>query len=223
MITTPAQRHFIQAMAAKASAVTEPGQAPAGSSQYELMLAKLDTDRRRLKEIQSIERKIDVKREVLPEYQDWIAGVLSAGKGGQDDVLVTVMVWCIDVGAFAAAMPLVDYVLTHTLVMPDQYDRNIQTVVVDEIADAALKINKEGKNFDLDILNHVRALTDALDMPDQARSKLYKALGLELYEQAEYTEALERFERALELNERSGVKRYIADCEKALSKADAED
>jgi tetratricopeptide (TPR) repeat protein len=223
MVTTPAQRHFMRTMAAKVSAVTDPGQAPAGSSQYELMLAKLDTDRRRLKEIQSIERKIDVKREVLPEYKDWIEGVLSAGKGGQDDVLVTVMVWCIDVGEFAAALPLAEYVLSHSLVMPDQYDRNIQTVIVDEVADAALKANKEGRNFDIEILNEVRSLTDSRDMPDQARSKLYKALGLELFENAEYTEALERFRRALELNERSGVKRYIADCEKELSKPDGED
>ncbi|MBC7489590.1 MAG: hypothetical protein H7240_06015 [Glaciimonas sp.] len=34
---------------------------------------------------------------MLPEYQDWIEGVLSAGKGGEVDILTTLMVpWYID-------------------------------------------------------------------------------------------------------------------------------
>lgn len=214
---TPAQRHYLRTVAAMESAGTEPGNSLAGSSKYELMLAKLDFDRRRLKEIQSIERKLDVKREVLPEYEEWITGALEGGKGAQDDVLVTVMVWLIDVGQYRNAYPIIEYAIANKLIMPDQYDRDIPTVVVDEISDAALKTQKEGKNFDLDILNDIRHLTDELDMPDPARSKLYKAIGFELYENAEYTEALERFKRALELNERSGVKRYINEIEKELA------
>lgn len=217
MRATPAQRHYLRTVAAMESAGTEPGHSLAGSSKYELMLAKLDFDRRRLKEIQSIERKLDVKREVLPEYEEWITGALEGGKGAQDDVLVTVMVWLIDVGQYRNAYPIIEYAITNKLIMPDQYDRDIPTVVVDEISDAALKAQKEGKNFDLDILNDIRHLTDELDMPDPARSKLYKAIGFELYENAEYTEALERFKRALELNERSGVKRYINEIEKELA------
>ncbi|NLY33945.1 MAG: terminase [Alcaligenaceae bacterium] len=218
MRTTPAQRHFLKMSAALESADAEAGSSLAGSSKYELMLAKLDTDKRRLKEIQSIERKIEIKREILPEYEEWISGALEGGKGAQDDVLVTIMVWLLDVGNYSKALPIIEYVIAHQLVMPDQYDRNLQTVIVDEVSDAALKAQKEGQSFDVEVLNVIRSITDPLDMPDPARSKLYKAIGFELYENAEYTEALERFQRALELNERSGVKRYIADIEKELAK-----
>jgi len=48
------------------------------------MARKLDDDRRRLKDIQSTERKIDVKREILPDYDDYVAGVLAGNAGVQD-------------------------------------------------------------------------------------------------------------------------------------------
>ena len=93
---SPALRHKARALAAKAAANAPEGHLTAGSA-YELMLYKLAEDRRRLKQIQSVKQKIALKAEILPEYQDWIDGVLSAGKGAQDDVLTTLLVWCIDV------------------------------------------------------------------------------------------------------------------------------
>ncbi|MBN4688500.1 terminase, partial [Escherichia coli] len=105
---------------------------------YELMLAKLAEDRRRLKEVQSIERKIEIKRQILPDYAPWVQGALEAGRGGQDAVLMTVMVWRIDVGDFAGALDIAAYALRHGLVLPDQYQRDAATLIAEEIADQAL-------------------------------------------------------------------------------------
>lgn len=69
-MSSPAQRRFETVTAAMAAAQSDPGESLAGNTAYELMLAKLDADRRRLKDIQSIERKIEVKREILPEYEN---------------------------------------------------------------------------------------------------------------------------------------------------------
>ncbi|HCP77990.1 MAG TPA: terminase, partial [Pusillimonas sp.] len=132
MGTTPAQRRFETVMAAQASASAQPGQSLAGSNAYELMLAKLYDDKRRLKEIQSVARKIEVKREILPDYDNWVAGALEQGQGAQDEVLVTVMVWRMDIGDFEEALRIAEYVVKHDLVLPDQYERNVQTVIVDE-------------------------------------------------------------------------------------------
>lgn len=220
-MTSPAQRHFNRMSAAAASAKASPIGSLAGSSAYELMLAKLYDDSRRLKEIQSIERKIEVKREILPEYDDWVSGALNGGRGGQDDVLVTVMVWFLDTGNYDDALRIAAYVIAHDLVLPDQYERNVATVVVDEISDAALRAQKDGKAFTLQILKEVDGLTSTIDMPDQARAKLHKALGAEYHRAKELVQAKDHYQVALRLNEKIGVKRLITELEAEIAKASA--
>lgn len=207
---SPAQRHYERVSAELAAASAAPGESLAGASAYELMLAKLATDRRRLKAIQSIERKIDVKRaELLPEYVDYVAGALSGGRGAQDDVLTTVMIWRIDAGDFAGALDIARYALTHRMTLPDQYDRPLATAIAEEFAQAALAAFKLGDAFDADQLAEVMTLTGSADMHDQVRAKLHKALGKALQE-TDRTSALDHLRRALQLDERAGVKQDIA-------------
>lgn len=213
---TPAQRHF-ERVAARTSAAADPATIPAGASRYELMLGKLATDRRRLKSVQSIERKVAIKAEVLPEYSDYVAGVLEGGRGAQDDVLTTVMVWRIDVGDFAGALAIATYCLQHRLTLPDQYERTLATVIAEEFAEAALIALKATHQFDVEQLHQVEALTGQHDMPDQVRAKLYKAIGYAL--EADPAKALPQLRRALELYDRIGVKKDIERLEKALAAA----
>jgi tetratricopeptide (TPR) repeat protein len=214
---SPAQRHFERVSAALAAASAAPGETPAGGSLYELMLAKLDTDRRRLKSLQSIERKVAAKIEMLPEYAEYVAGALEGGRGAQDDVLVTVMVWLIDVGNYAGALEIARYALQHGLKLPDQYDRTLATVVAEEFAEKALIVLKAEDKFDVDPLQEVATLTEPYDMPDQARAKLYKALGYAT--QADPALALPHLRRALALYDRVGVKKDIERLEKQLADA----
>lgn len=214
-MSTPAARRFARVTAQQASAETSAGQAVRGT-EYELMLAKLYDDKRRLKEVQSVARKIEIKREILPDYDSWIHGALAGGQGGQDDVLVTVMVWKLDIGDFDGAIQIAQYVIHHDLVMPDAYERSAATVLVDEIADAALRVQKSGESFGLESLRAVMDLTIEHDMPDQARAKLHKALGYEYQESGQLVLALEEYEAALQFNARIGVKRLIDDIKKEL-------
>lgn len=213
-MTTPAQRHFNRTTAALAAAAANPGESMEGSTAYELMLAKLYDDKRRLKEIQSIQRKIEVKREVLPDYDSWVEGVIEGGKGSQDEVLVTIMVWHIDTGNYEPALRIAKYVIQHDLALPDQYERTAATVLVDEVADAALREQKDGQSFSISVLQDVQSLTDDHDMPDQARSKLHKALGYEYQLINDLDKALQYYESALALNDRIGVKRLIDEIKK---------
>ena len=145
-MTSPAQRHFQRVSASLASASAGEGETMVGSA-YELMLAKLAIDRRRLKDIKSIARKIEVKRaELLPEYIEYVAGALSGARGAQDDVLTTVMIWRVDVGDFAGALDIARYAIAHRMTLPDQYDRTLSTAIAEEFAEASLSSFKKDAN-----------------------------------------------------------------------------
>jgi hypothetical protein len=212
---SPAQRHYERMTAEKAAASAAPGESLAGANAYELMLVKLSTDRRRLKSIASIEQKIKVKRdELLPDYVDYVSGALNGGRGAQDDVLTTVMIWRVDAGDYTGALDIARYALMHRMTLPDQYDRSLATAITEEIAEAALKTFKAGDTFDTAQLVEVAQLTASADMHDQVRAKLHKALGY-AYQANDVPAALEHLRRALELDARAGVKQDIARLEKA--------
>lgn len=232
-MTSPARRHQARIRAALAAASAAPGQSLAGASQYELMLAKLATDKRRLKAIQSVARKIAVKREVLPEYDAYVSGALEGGRGAQDDVLMTVMIWRVDTGDYAGALDIARYAMRHRLTLPDQYERSTGAAIAEEFADAALSAIKNGDTFDVEQLGEIAWLTIDIDMHDQIRAKLYKAIGLcyaptaalegnsvKDTDRERATLALDALRQALQLDERTGVKTNIVRLEKALGIAD---
>lgn len=149
----------------------------AGATAYEQQLLQLNQDRLRLKQVQSEQGKAELKRLLIPAYAPYIEGVLSAGNGAQDDVLTTLMVWCIDAGEFADALSIGAYVLKHNLKMPDRFERTTGCLLAEEIANAALKVQKADGEFPLFVLEQALTITDPHDMPDQVRAKLLLATG----------------------------------------------
>lgn len=223
---TLARRHFQRVTAAAAHAAAEEG-VEISASAYELMLAKLYEDKRTLKAVQSIERKIEIKRQILPDYVPWIDGVLAAGRGGQDAVAMTVMVWRIDAGDYLGALAIAEHALRFGLVLPDQYQRTVGTLVAEEIADAALQAQSTGGAFEVGVLEVCEQLTRGEDMPDEVRAKLHKALGLAYAGKIQAETpieacrviagmALEQLRRALTLHDRAGVKKDIERLERFI-------
>lgn len=217
-MASPAQLHRQRILAARASArAAEDGEASlAGGSAYELMLAKLAEDKRVLKDIKSIEQKIAVKRQRLPEYTAWIRGALEADQPVQDDVLATVMVWSIDTGDIGQALDMAGHLLKHDLRLPEHYQRDLPTLVVEEIAERAGL--PDGGQVTVDDLLRVGALTEGRDMPDEVRAKLHRAIGLAL-RIVSPPQALDHLQRALQLNPRLGLKTEIAKLTKQLAPA----
>lgn len=172
-----AQRTQLRKRAEAESARTAPPALMDGLTTYELMLAKLQQDQLRLKQVQSNQNKALLKAELLPEYADYVAGVLAGGKGAQDDVFVTVMLWRFDAGDFAGGLQAAAYVLQHELKMPERFNRTTGCVVAEEIAEAALRALKAGTAFDLEVTLQANELTARHDMPDAARAKLMLAIG----------------------------------------------
>lgn len=209
---TPARKHFMRETAASVTDIAPLSRMEAGT--YNLMLRKLAEDKRSLARLQGSDRRSAFKRKVLPDYAPWIEGALQSGKGTQDDVLVTVMIWLIDIGEPGVALPLAGYALKSGLTMPG-YDRNTATIVAEEIANAALAQHSLSQPLDLTVLQHTLELTAGEDMPDEARSKLLKALGYALEQAGQQQQAVIAFEQALRLNQRAGVRKDIARLNKA--------
>ncbi|KWO24723.1 terminase endonuclease subunit [Burkholderia ubonensis] len=215
-MTNPFRQHFQRTVAAKAARGSP---ASVGGlrddSAYTLMLAQLDEHRRALKAVESLERKADLKRQFLPAYDAWIAGVLDGAGGAQDDVLMTIMVWRIDVGDYQGALEIGAYALRHGLALPDQYKRSTPCLLVEEFAEAALRANRAGESIQVEPLMDIEQLTAAADMPDEVRAKLHKAIGYGLA--AAYpANALEHLRRALQLFANVGVKKDIERLEREL-------
>lgn len=215
-MTSPAMRHRERVLAAEAqaSAVARGAVTADGSSAYALMLAKLAEDKRVLKGIKSITQKIEVKRQRLPEYTAWIEGVLQADQPVQDDVFATVLVWSIDTGAIDQALDMACHLLKHNLSLPEHYQRDLATLLVEEIAERSAL--PDGGNVTTAQLLRAGALTEGRDMPDEVRAKLHKALGLSLRETAP-AQALDHLQHALQLNPRLGIKTDIGKLQKQLA------
>jgi hypothetical protein len=80
MALTLAQRTQLRKRAAQEAARTAPAALMDGLTSYELMLAKLQQDQLRLKQVQSQRDKAKLKAELLPDYVPYVDGVLSAAK-----------------------------------------------------------------------------------------------------------------------------------------------
>lgn len=228
---TPAQRHRARVMAAQA-AMAAAAESPHGEMQggtYELMQAQLHEHLRTLKNIQSVQLKVQAKHTMLADYEPYLDGVLQADAGVPDIVLSTVLVWHIDVGNWNRALQIAAYAMRHSLPLPDKYQRDLPTLLMDEISEAAIAGRLAGAEA-LATLAQVDMLTAEKDAPDQARAKLYKAIGWAAMGKSSTHDvdpktlqldmvqiALPRLRRAIELHVQIGVKKDVERLERRLN------
>lgn len=250
-VMTPARRHRARVEAALLAGVAPlgggaaplPANSPARTA-YEQLLLQLDSDRQRLHDIQSIERKVELKRELFGTYAEWVQGALQqgvlTGQAVQDEIVATMLTWALDIGAWEQAIAIGAHVLRFKLSLPERFKRTAATLIAEETAEAAIKALDDktpaGTGFELKVLTAVNDMTAAADMPDEVRAKLFKAIGLALAARADAydpdgaevvaggaqairTEALAAFQRALALHEKVGVKKSIEAVERALKRA----
>lgn len=250
--TSPFRRHQQQVHAAiiagtalgVANVLPDPAASDsAAATEYRQLLDALGNDLRSLSDIQSIERKVETKRQLIDRYRDWVTGALVAGKDGpdgtagtvaQDEIVVTILIWALDVHDWGFALQIAVHVLSNGLSLPERYKRTPGTLIAEQIADTALA--------DVDAVDHgtliaAQQITAGEDMPDEVRAKLMKALGRNFKHQAEtagdreddaievaggiaalWAAARDALTRALALNQHCGVKKDIEAVERALAK-----
>lgn len=231
MRQTPAQRSFMMKLAAMQQAndqaITDHGQTVGNA--FELQMAQLHQHKRTLKDMHSVELKIAAKAKLLPEYDAYVDGVLQARPGTQDEVIATVLVWHIDAGNFERAMQIAEYALACGMTPPDSYERNLPTVLQDEVSAAILGGKLVGESA-VTLAKKVMELTQNADTPDQPKAKLCKAAGWAILGKTSSTdvkiqdrtkeqcaEALPFLLRAMELDKNIGVKKDIERLERKVS------
>lgn len=214
-MTSPAALHM---MRVSASETARQAVAPLrNATAYEQMLVKLAADCRTLKQIRSTERKADKKRELLPFYLPWVAGVLANGKGAQDDIVMTIMLWRLDADDIAGALEIARYALTYGLTMPvGGHRRTTPYLLAEEVALSAQRLRDANQSPELALLLDTLALTERADMPDIVRAKLHKITGYLLRDKGELPEALAHLQRAIQLERTIGVKKDIEQLERQL-------
>lgn len=198
---SPAQRHRARILQEQAQQASPYGTELTGDA-YGLMRVKLSQDKGRISQVQSHERRADLKAKLLPEYFDWIATAIEKGTGAQDQVLTTIMVWAFDAGAYALGLQIAEYVIRHRMPMADDYKRSPAAIVIDELSNAYLKGQWAPRDVHVDadgvrqlatiddaaypaaarahaaaLLIEADTLTAGQDAPDQARAKLHKSIA----------------------------------------------
>lgn len=219
----------------------------AASSDAAIMLMRLTHDRARLKGIQSQEAKIAAKREMLPEYENWLDGLILGAdalpEGQPNDVLCYAMVWHIDTGNIARALELAAVILGRKVAFPPHFKRTGGCLIAEEIAESAFEAMRDKEDFDIDLIIETQILVEAEDMPDEVRAKLFKAEAMLLEKRlnarleaagdggvdgpaalvpALLNQATTAAQRALKLHEACGVKTLITKLERTARKLEAD-
>ncbi len=247
---SPAQRHRMKVLAAQAidaAGAPSQGRAPdraetgPAASAYDLLRAQLGEDLRRVGDIKSIEAKIAAKREMIATYADHVATVLATaaetGKALQDEIFVTIMVWCFDCAVWDIGLTMAEHVLKFKLTLPERFQRTAPTLILEEVAEAAFAAKRQDQAFPLEVLQRASELTAREDIGDIVRAKAEKAMGIECRRLAEtmepgadgpaggkaamFDQALKHFKRALALDDKVGVVKQIEQVTNLLKKEPA--
>lgn len=103
---------------------------------YQRLYKSLKDDKAILKNIASIQDKIKAKAAMIPNYSDWIQGVIDTGRAADDDqVTPTLLVWMIDTGALDAAMPLAQLAIETQMASTDEYSRTMPEIIIEQMAE----------------------------------------------------------------------------------------
>lgn len=206
------RRDTVKKLAAKeaASSASDPH---ADHSQYTLMLGQLTQYKQRLKAIKSTATKEQVKRdELLPEMKPYVDGVLEADAGIQDNVVMHYLVWTFDAGDVDECLRIAEYATNYSLVMPEQFDRDLTDWLAEEVAKRTIKAFEQGNELDNSAFTAWSLVKDE-DMTDEVSAKIHKAMGLVLHHEKP-EQALTYYRKAVELYDRVGAKNLIKELEK---------
>lgn len=245
-MSSPAIRHRQKKLAALAAIaagiVVSPGEAPAMpeegpvATEYQSLLVQLHEDLRQLHEIPSTEARAAEKERMIVDYLDWCQGALAIEEGAaapQDEIVVTCLIWAIDIRRWPLALDLADHVIRHNLQLPERFHRSPRALLWSELADFA--VANPGEVPHEILLRAAPGDDPASDVKDETVARMHRAIGESWALQAENFDAaadsapaggkpamvdaaLTSLRRARQLNVKVGVTKQIEQLEREAKK-----
>lgn len=198
-----------------AKQAADPTQSSAAfTTEQDKMLGLLSQHTSKLSNVNSREKKIELKAIIVEDYEPFLDGLLAADQGGQNPVVTSLMVWHFDIANFDRALELAAYAMSHDLSMPAHYEWGLSTVIAREISNAYLD---NGTPTSEHLLTALELVSES-DLPDKVSARLHKAYGASI-EQEHPVDALTHYRRALALDSSSGVKKVISNLNNRIEKA----
>lgn len=185
--------------------------------QDRLMLVALEADLVRLREIQSHQRRDEVKKaELLPRYRAYLQELLGSNQPRTPDIIVRNLIWAMDTGDIAWAMTLGKFAVAHNLPTPDGFRRDIRNLFVGDMATLAIRHAEADPTFQAGFIRALEMDAQRWDLIDEVRADANKAAAQAYERLGDYGAALHLYQKADLLNARTRVKRDIARVSKKL-------
>lgn len=183
-----------------------------GDNSFAVIMAAMASDLAALSDIVDIKDKQELKKKILPKYQEHVREYVESGAHYSNPVLVRCAIWCIDVGDLEAALELANLAVEQQQIAPESFKRDLPTFFAEAItewAERQLKEQQSGSPY-IDavvehLVNNTWPVTNAI-----VRGKAFKVAGQLAEQNGDLKVALAHYEAAQQENEAAGCKTRIA-------------
>lgn len=169
-----------------------------------------------LSHIKGKDLKVAKKHDWYPDYLGFIEGSIAVSPATQNDALLHLMVWAIDVGDLNTAVKIGQFAVLNNMVMPGKYTRGVAELLTENCAEALLA-DPDLLTQSVELIQRIIDVGYGQDMVNEARAKIYKAQGFALME-SQPSEALRAFQTAYRLHDRVGVKKEMDKLERLVKR-----
>ncbi len=183
---------------------------------FELLLAQLDIDCKRLSEQPQGAARDPLKRELVKSYLPLVNAYIAGKEAFQNLVLTQVMVWLFDLGEIEQALTLADVAIAQNQPMPQRFGRDVRTFVADAFLDWR-KLQKALKNPVEPYFTRIFDQVMTWKIHDEIKVKYLKAAAEEYHAAGEVEKALECCDKAQAIDPTVPVKTLRKELEKAVA------
>lgn len=181
------------------------------NKEYDIVKASLDGDIVTLKGLKTIAEKLAYKAHIIPNYLDYLQQYQAQGHNHPNGILSQVMVWLFDTEQFELAHQYAELAIEQGQKLPARFNTpNIQTFICDTLADYGAKQLKDKKPAPA-LQYAIDGLSKHWDVNPIPAGKVFATAGKLEFMAKNYQTAFDYCNKALELNERAGVKKLLSD------------
>lgn len=180
------------------------------NKEYDIVKASLDGDIVTLKGLKTIAEKLAYKAHIIPNYLDYLQQYQAQGHNHPNGILSQVMVWLFDTEQFELAHQYAELAIEQGQKLPARFNTpNIQTFICDTLADYGAKQLKAKKPAPA-LQYAIDGLSKHWDVNPIPAGKVFATAGKLEFMAKNYQTAFDYCTKALELNERAGVKKLLS-------------